>query len=477
MIFTSLNFLLFFPLIALLFYAIPAKWKSLMLLLASVFFYLNISPVYLVLLLGVAISTYGFTYLMSQSNNEKRNRQYMLANIALILTPLFFFKYFQVINNYIFGLLSENGLFWPLPELNFLLPVGISFYTFVAVGYTIDVYNEEVEAEKDFGVLTLFISFFPLILSGPIERAANMLPQFRNWKPADLQGINSGIKLMLWGYFMKLVVADRLGMYVDSVYHNIDNHNGTTLLLTTALYPFQVYCDLGGYSLIAIGTAKILGLDVMHNFKRPFFATTMAEFWRRWHISLITWLTDYVYTPLSFYYRKYKVNGVVIALLLTFLISGIWHGAAMTFVVWGIMQGIFLSVEALTQKKRSAWEKKHNLHQNLLYSICCMLLTYILFSASQIFGRSPDLNTATTVCTKILTEPGNLYLDITTLLFACMGLGLVLLKDINDEFFNNKYSLFSSKIAVVRYSAYLSVLFFIILFGVFSGSSFIYFQF
>jgi alginate O-acetyltransferase complex protein AlgI len=477
MIFTSLNFLLFFPLIALLFYAIPAKWKSLMLLLASVFFYLNISPVYLVLLLGVAISTYGFTTLMSQSKNDNRNRQYMLANIVLILLPLFFFKYFQVINNYLLVLLSENGLHWPLPELNFLLPVGISFYTFVAIGYTIDVYNEDVEAEKDFGVLTLFISFFPLILSGPIERAANMLPQFRNWKPIDLEGINSGVKLMLWGYFMKLVVADRLGMYVDSVYHNIDNHNGATLLLTTALYPFQVYCDLGGYSLIAIGTAKVLGLEVMQNFKRPFFATTMADFWRRWHISLITWLTDYVYTPLSFHYRKYKVNGVVIALLLTFFISGIWHGAAMTFVVWGIMQGIFLSVEALTQKKRTAWEHKHKLNKNVFYLFGCMVLTYILFSASQIFGRSPDIRTALTVCSKILSEPGSLYLDITTLLFAGMGLSLVMLKDINDEFFNNRYSLFSNKIAAVRYSAYLTVLFCIILFGVFSGASFIYFQF
>ena len=189
MVFTSLNFLIFFPSLAVLFYISPIKWRSLLLLLASVFFYLNISPIYLLLLLGVSISTYGFTYLMSNSRNDDRNRKYMTANIILILLPLFFFKYFQVINNYVLSSLSENGLYWPLPELSFLLPVGISFYTFVAIGYTIDVYNEEVEAEKNFGILTLFISFFPLILSGPIERASNMLPQFRNWKPINYSGI------------------------------------------------------------------------------------------------------------------------------------------------------------------------------------------------------------------------------------------------------------------------------------------------
>ncbi len=477
MIFTALNFLLFFPILAVLFYLTPIKWRGLLLLLASIFFYLNISPIYLLLLLGVATSTYGFTYLMSQSKNDARNRRYMIANIVLILLPLFFFKYFQVMNNYMLSSLTENGLYWPLPEFKFLLPVGISFYTFVAIGYTIDVYNEEVEAEKNFGILTLFISFFPLILSGPIERAANMLPQFRNWKPIDFKGISAGMKLMLWGYFMKLVVADRLGIYIDSVLNNIDNHNGSTLLLTSALYPFQVYCDLGGYSLIAIGTAKVLGLEVMQNFNRPFFATSMAEFWRRWHISLITWLTDYLYTPLSFHFRKYKMKGIILALMLTFLISGIWHGAALTFVFWGFMQGFYLSMEVLTQKRRSAWEQKHNLTNNMFYLAACMVFTYILFSASQIFGRAPDLKTAFTVFRKIFSEPGNLYLDITTLLFAVLGLTFVMLKDINDEFFDNKYSLFSSKIGVIRYSAYLSVLFFIILFGVFSGSSFIYFQF
>ena len=477
MIFTSINFLLFFPLLTLLFYLTPLKWRSLLLLVASILFYLNMSPLYLLLLLGVGTSTFLFTKAIANTKNEKKKYTFLLTNVILILLPLFFFKYFGAINNYCLTMLSQTGLHWPLPELKFLLPVGISFYTFVGIGYTIDVYNEEVEAEKDFGIVMLFISFFPLILSGPIERASNMLPQFKNLKPVNFDNITSGLKLMLWGYFMKLVVADRLGMYIDSVYNNIDNHNGSTLLLTTALYPFQVYTDLGGYSLIAIGTAKALGLDVMHNFKRPFFATSMADLWRRWHISLITWLTDYLYTPLAFYFRKYKMKGIIVALIFTFLISGIWHGAALTFIFWGLMQGFYLSMEVLTQKRRSAWEQKYNLSNNMFYLVACMMFTYILFSASQIFGRAPDLKTAFLVFRKIFSEPGNLFLDITTLLFALLGLSFVMLKDINDEFFNNKYSLFSSKIGVIRYSAYLTILFIIILFGVFTGSSFIYFQF
>lgn len=477
MIFTSLNFLFFFPALAVLFYSTPIKWRGLLLLLASIFFYLNISPVYLLLLLGVVSSTYLFTHLMSNSNDDGRKRQYMISNIVLILLPLFFFKYFQAINSYVLHSLSENGLYWPLPELNFLLPVGISFYTFVAIGYTIDVYNEEVEVENNFGILTLFVSFFPLILSGPIERAGNMLPQFRNWQPINFEGISSGLKLMLWGYFMKLVVADRLGIYIDAVLNNLDNHNGSTLLLTSGLYPFQVYCDLGGYSLIAIGTAKILGLNVMQNFRQPFFATSMSDFWRRWHISLITWLTDYLYTPLAFHFRKLKVKGIIIALLLTFIISGIWHGAALTFLVWGIMQGVFLSIEALTQKRRTAWEHKHNFSNNRFYLVVCMLVTFILFAASQIFGRAVNMESAILVYQKILFEHGNLYLDITTLIFALFGLIIVLLNDANKEFFENRYSLFANRFSGVRYASYLVVLFITILFGVFSGSSFIYFQF
>lgn len=478
MVFTSLNFLIFFPLLAVLYYITPVKYRWLTLLIASYIFYINIKPVFALLVAGVTLSTYIFTRLIDGTDNEKRKKNLMVINIILILLPLFFFKYFASINNGIYSIMDYYHLRWPLPEIKLLLPIGISFYTFMAIGYTIDVYNEDIEAEKNFGIVALFFSFFPLILSGPIERAKNMLPQFNAYKKFDYILMVQGMKYMLWGYFMKLVVADRLGIYVDAVYNNISHHNGTTLLFASLLYPFQVYADLGGYSLIAIGTANVLGIKVMQNFKRPFFATSMSELWRRWHISLITWLTDYVYTPLSFSFRKYKVWGTVIALMITFFISGIWHGAALTFVVWGILQGIYLSFEALTNKQKTIIEKKYNLSKNTWYVFLGILVTFILFSASQIFGRATSLNDALMVYSKIFSTSGSLFIGSpSTLIYSLFGLLILLFKDFADEYIPKRFLFFENKNKFIRVLSYSSVVILILLIGVFDGGQFIYFQF
>jgi D-alanyl-lipoteichoic acid acyltransferase DltB (MBOAT superfamily) len=347
----------------------------------------------------------------------------------------------------------------------------------MAIGYTIDVYREEIEAEKNLGIVALFISFFPLILSGPIERAKNMLPQFNLLKKLDYEMVVQGLKWMLWGYFMKLVVADRIGIYVEAIYDNLQFHNGTSILFASILYPFQVYSDLGGYSLLAIGTAKVLGINVIQNFKRPFFSTTMSEFWRRWHISLISWLTDYVYTPLSFTFRKYGVWGIVIALLITFMISGIWHGAALTFVVWGFMQGIFLSIEALLKNRRTVFEKKYNLNNKIFYISFGILLTFILFASSQIFGRANNLNDAFLVYRKIFTTSGPLFIgNPSVFIFSLLSLSLLLAKDFTDEFIPG-FLLFDSKNKIIRVIAYSSIIILILLIGVFDGGQFIYFKF
>ncbi len=401
----------------------------------------------------------------------------MVINIVLILLPLFFFKYFGILNDRIITLLETFNLRWPLPEIKLILPVGISFYTFMAIGYTIDVYNEEIEAEKNIGVVALFITFFPLVLSGPIERAKNMLPQFKGRKYFNYEMAVQGLKFMLWGYFMKLVVADRIGLYVDAVFDNISQHNGSTLLFASLLHPIQVYADLGGYSLIAIGSAQVLGYHVICNFNRPFFATSMAVFWRRWHISLISWLTDYVYTPLAFSFRKFKIWGIIIALLLTFLISGIWHGANLTFIIWGLMQGIFLSFEALTNKKRIVFEQRYSISKKYAYVIFCMVTTYILFTASMIFGRSANIDDAFLVYRKIFTDPGPMYLEMTTLAYSVIGLSILFVKDLRDEFFPKRLLFFNNKNVVIRYTSYLFILFLILLTGVLNGSQFIYFQF
>jgi alginate O-acetyltransferase complex protein AlgI len=478
MYFTSFNFLIFFPLLAIVYYITPAKFRWFTLLVLSYFFYINVKPVFSILLAGVTLSTYVFTRLIDRTKIESWKKILMVINIVLILIPLFFFKYFSSINGGIITLLESFHVRWPLPEIKLILPIGISYYTFMAIGYTIDVYNEEIESEKNIGILALFVSFFPLILSGPIERAGNMLPQFKLPKKPDYEMVVQGLKWMLWGYFMKLVVADRIGTYVDAIYNNIYQHNGTSLLFASILFPFQMYADFGGYSLIAVGVASILGFNVMQNFRRPFFATTMSEFWRRWHISLISWLTDYVYTPLSFKFRNYGVLGIVIAILITFLLSGIWHGAALTFVVWGLMQGVFLSIEALLRNRRALFEKKYNLNKKILYILFGICFTFVLFSASEIFGRATNLNDALMVYKKIFTESGPLFIGIpSTFIFSILGLFILLLKDFTDEFTPTKFLLFENRQKFIRVMAYSSIIIIILLIGVFDGEQFIYFQF
>lgn len=477
MIFTSLGFLFFFPLVVLLFYVTRRQYRWITLLAASYYFYLNIEPVFGLLTASITLSTYCFTLAINHTKDEARKNLLKNVNIVLILLPLFFFKYFEAVNHGVFHLLDFCHLRWPLPSISLFLPIGISFYTFMAIGYTIDVCNEEIEAEKRLGIVALFISFFPLVLSGPIERANKMFAQFKNPQTLDPQNISSGLKLMLWGYFMKLVVADRLCIYVDSVYGNIEHHTGTTLLLAALLYPIQVYADLGGYSLIAIGASKILGINVMCNFNRPFFATSMAEFWRRWHISLISWLTDYVFKPLSFNLRNLGLWGVVISLMITFLISGIWHGAALTFVAWGLLQGLYLSIEALTNKRRIQLEDKYHLKRNFAYLSSCILLTYLLFSASQIFGRAETLGESVSVFQKILFDHGRLHVDKTTIAYGAIGTFILLASDFREEFFPKRMRLFQNKNILVRFCSYVSIAILILWIGVLNGGQFIYFKY
>ena len=476
--FTSFNFLIFFPVAAILYWITPGKFRWATLLIVNYYFYINIKPVFALLLASVTVSTYLFTRLISSAKTESIKKRFMVINVILILIPLFFFKYFSSINDGINLLLESANLKLALPEISLILPIGISFYTFMAIGYTVDVYNEDIEAEKNLGIVALFISFFPLILSGPIERAKNMLPQFRLPAKPDYSMITQGFKWILWGYFLKLVVADRLNLYVDAIYDNILQHNGTSLLLASFLYPFQVYADLGGYSLIAIGVARIMGINVMQNFKRPFFATSMSEFWRRWHISLISWLTDYIYTPLSFTFRRLGMGGIILALITTFMISGIWHGAKLTYIIWGLMQGTFLSIEALLNNRKIKFEKKYNLNNKIFYTFLGIGLTFLLFTSSQIFGRAGNMQNAITVYGKIFSSHGSLFIgDPSTFIFSICGIFLVMAKDFTDEFTPSRFLLFENRYKPVRVMAYATIIIFILLIGVFDGGQFIYFQF
>ncbi|MBP6024286.1 MBOAT family O-acyltransferase [Ferruginibacter sp.] len=479
MVFTSFNFLIFFPTVIILYFLLPQKFRWGFLLIASYYFYINIKPVYALLLAGVTLTTYLFTNLIAKAKTDKRKRQLLIVDIIITLLPLFFFKYFNFVNEGVFTLLNYAGLHLPLPHLSLFLPVGISFYTFMAVGYAIDVYNEEIDAEKNFGIVALFLSFFPVVMSGPIERAPNMFKQFKGKLQFNYQMMVAGLQLMLWGYFMKLAVADRLSIYIDAVFKNADQHVGSSLLLATLMQPIRVYGDLGGYSLIAIGCARVMGINVIPNFNRPFFATTMSEFWRRWHISLIKWLTDYVYTPLSFGFRKYGVWGIVLALNLTFIISGAWHGAALNFIVWGAIQGIALSIETFTRKRKDSFENKFNLKVKWWYILLGCVFTYLLFALSLSFGGdAANVADVLHILGRIVTDSFHLpYKDGDTMLYGFLAFSILFAKDFMEEYYPGRILLFNNKNIVVRWLSYYFVIFVIFYFGVFSGEQFVYFQF
>ena len=455
------------------FHLLSQPYRTWFLLLASYFFYGSLQPLYAVLLLGITVVTYFSGLLIDRSGSERLKRIILVVGIGLVLGPLFFYKYWPVLGEVLDSWFSFSGAF----KGGLILPVGISFYTFVAIGYMVDVYQEEVGAEHSFGSLALFLSFFPLMLSGPIERAKSMLPQVKEERAIDYSDFSIGFKLMLWGYFMKLVLADRLGQYVDVVYGNVQSHNGTTLLFAALLYPVQVYGDLGGYSLIAIGTSRLLGYRVRENFRRPFFAMTMSEFWNRWHISLIKWLTDYVYTPLSFFFRGLGLWGIVLALMLTFLISGLWHGASLTFVVWGVMQGAFLSLEAISKKTRSGIDRRYGLTSKWWYITLSCGITYVLFASSQIFARSADLNESLLIYSRIFSDHGQPYLDYTVLLFSVVGMSILFVKDLWDEI-NERGRIYPFKNRWLEYGVYYLTFYLILLLGVLGEeTTFLYFKY
>jgi alginate O-acetyltransferase complex protein AlgI len=449
-------------------------------LISSSYFYINIRPVYAISLFFVILTTYLFTRIIDATDSPERKKIFLVFNIILTLLPLFFFKYYNFVNDVVFNVLEITHIRWPLPEISWLLPIGISYYTFMALGYSIDVYNEEIRAEKSFGIVALFLSFFPLVLSGPIERAPNMLPQFKGKLIFNYVKFVKGLQWVLWGYFMKLVVADRVGMYVNAVFNNIDEHNGKSLFVATLLYPIQVYADLGGYSLIAIGCAKVIGIDVMQNFNRPFFATSMSEFWRRWHISLISWLTDYIYMPLAFHYRKFRIWGIVIALMITFILSGLWHGANLTFIVWGTMQGIFLSIEALTNKKKKAFVRKYNLMQKGWYLFICSAFTYLLFAFSEIFGgASESVSAGFLTIKKIFTDfKGRVwYENPSMIIITSISIFILFVIEFKGEYYKGQFSFFANRNFAIRFLSYAFLIIMILLIGVLDGGQFIYFQF
>ena len=320
MLFNSLHFLIFFPIVIVIYFCIPHKYRWILLLFASYYFYMSWKAEYVILILISTIIDYFVAIKISREDNEKMRKIYLLLSIITNIGLLISFKYLNFISSSVSEFLQLFSIQFSPIILDVLLPVGISFYTFQTLSYTIDVYRRRIKPERHFGIFAVYVSFFPQLVAGPIERGKNLLPQFLEKHYFDYIRVTNGLKLMLWGFFKKIVIADRLAVVVNAVYNNPTEFTGAPLILATVFFAFQIYCDFSGYSDIAIGTAQVMGYNLMDNFKRPYFAGSISEFWQRWHISLSTWFRDYLYIPLGG--SRVSIPRWYFNLIIIFIVSG-----------------------------------------------------------------------------------------------------------------------------------------------------------
>lgn len=462
MLFNSISFLLFFPIVCILYWVIPNKLRNVLLLIASYYFYMSWEPLYAVLIVFTSISTWTCAIMIEKT--ERKKLLYITLCLIINLLILFVFKYYNFAVESITSIIPKLNI----PHSKLLLPVGISFYTFQCIGYIVDVYRKNILPEHNFITYALFVSFFPQLVAGPIERAKNLLPQFHAKHIFNGDFFIDGLKMMIWGYFMKLCIAGNVAPYVDAVYNNVSHHNGTSLLLASFFFSFQVFCDFGGYSLIAIGTAKCLGFRLMQNFKRPYLAPSVKELWRRWHISLSSWFADYVYIPLGGsrcstikHYRN---------IMITMITSGLWHGANWTYVCWGAVHGIFMVFNSTFLKLT-----KGKVQTPIVIRIA---LTYSATVFAWIFFRSNCISDAFIIIDKIISEQGPLFIGegIPSLLLPILMIGILLIKEIKDEW-HIKVSLLHHSNPWISIPSSALIIAIILLCAEFNSGQFIYFQF
>ncbi|MEE9381940.1 MAG: MBOAT family O-acyltransferase [Nannocystaceae bacterium] len=401
MLFNSLDFLWFFPAAVGAYYAVAPKRRWIVLLTSSYLFYMWWRVDFAVLIFGSTVVDYIAAGTIASSEGKRKRRLLLGVSLATNLGLLFIFKYLGWATKEFHEIARSVVPSADPPILEFMLPVGISFYTFQTLSYTIDVYRGKLQPERHFGRFAVFVAFWPQLVAGPIERATHLIPQLRKGSPWNSEMAISGFRQVVWGMFKKVVVADRLAIYVDTVYGAPENYGGWALLAATYFFAFQIYADFSGYSDIAIGSSKILGIDLMQNFRRPYFALSMGEFWRRWHISLSTWFRDYVYIPLGG--NRTSRGRWYLNILIVFVVSGLWHGANWTFLVWGAVHGGVLIIEATLQRYRFAHAVRN---LRWLHGVR-LLVTFHLALAAWVFFRADSLSDAGVVITGIVRDlPG-----------------------------------------------------------------------
>ncbi len=416
MLFNSVDFLIFFPIILFIYFFIPKKGRYLWLLIVSYYFYVSWDPRYVLCLGFSTLITYLAGIFISRlrdlqeqkpaSQGKRAEKLLFIVCLLLNLSMLALFKYTNFILENMTAILNQFQIAVSEPSLNLILPVGISFFTFQSSGYLIDVYRKDIKAEKNLLKYALFVSFFPSVLSGPIERAQNMLPQIEQCKKLklwDYDRITVGAVYMLWGYFLKMVVADRTALLVNTVYGNYRMHGSIALITATVFFAIQIYCDFASYSYLALGAARILGFNLIQNFQAPYFSKSISEFWRRWHISLSSWLRDYLYIPLGGNkrgkMRKYFNT------LIVFFTSGIWHGANWGYMIWGLLHGVYIVIGEITRPlKKKVVERFHFKTDTFSYRLLQTAMTFFLVCFSWIFFKTESLGAAFEVIRRIVVK-------------------------------------------------------------------------
>jgi alginate O-acetyltransferase complex protein AlgI len=436
-----------------------------LLLLASCCFYMAFVPVYILILGFTIVIDYLAGIYIEKSTGHKRKSLLIISLVANI-GVLCFFKYYNFINANIATALLNFHHQTPFPYLTILLPIGLSFHTFQAMSYTIEVYRNNQPAERNFGIYALYVMFYPQLVAGPIERPQRLLPQFYAKHHFKVENISAGLQQMLIGFIKKLVVADRVALFVDNVYDHAADQSGKSLALATVFFAFQIYCDFSGYTDIAIGAAKVLGFDLMKNFNRPYLSVSLTQFWQRWHISLSTWFRDYLYIPLGG--NRLGNPRRYLNLLIIFLISGLWHGAKWTFVVWGLLNGLMMVLESVFKisSKRGHW----------VTTIFKTIITFILICFTWVFFRAANIDEAFYILQKIIKFDGTVIQSNDHYYYAFVVVMILMFFEVINEYKPDLYKLLPNSFAA-RCAYYTLLVMVILQFGVFDGGQFIYFQF
>ncbi len=475
MIFNSLEFILFFPIVVVLYFSVPHKLRLYLLLTVSYIFYMWWNPLYIVLIIISTISDYFISRNIYTTKPKLQRKMLLVFSVFINILILFSFKYADFFVQNINWGLNILGTHQKIPYLNLILPVGISFYTFQTMSYTIDVYRKRIKPENNIFKLALYVSFFPQLVAGPIERAERLLPQLSKKQILDFDRISYGLKLMLWGFFLKVVVADNLMGVVNIVFDNPNSYKGINIIIAVVFFTFQLYCDFAGYSNIAIGAANILGIKIMRNFKQPYLAISINNFWRRWHISLSSWFKDYIYISLGG--NKVSLIKWAAIILITFVISGFWHGAKWTFIIWGAIHGCVYLFEKLIKNRLQKIPKLLSfLQKNKAIIFLRIIITFSIVAFALIFFRAQNFDYAIAIIKNIAKFDINLSFDHKTMLICTLLILFVMLVQLIEtkidivEYISNKHLL-------IRYSVYYILLFLLIGLGNWQNTEFIYFQF